>query len=160
FFLRRAEPSLLICRSFCSWKARLGHGYSLKTLRLKTSHLAMEGRHRCCRLAASASRLIKKPCNVSASQRSISIVKEIMPPRRRAALLLSSNEWNRWERLTQEPRKTQEKFLFRLIRDNQKTAFGRDHRFSEIRTIADYRKQVSVGDYERFRPYIDRARHG
>ena len=83
-----------------------------------------------------------------------------MPPRRGATPLLSNTVWNRRERLTQEPRKNQEKFLFRLIRDNQKTAFGQDHRFSEIRTIADYRKQVPVGDYEQLRPYIDRARHG
>ena len=77
-----------------------------------------------------------------------------------APSVVSSSQWKQWERLTAEARKTQEKFLFQLLRRNQNTAFGRDHHFKKITTIDDYRRQVAISGYERFRPYIDRARHG
>ncbi len=38
--------------------------------------------------------------------------------------------------------------------------FGRDHHFGEIRTEADYRRQVPIRGYEGHEPYIDRVRNG
>ena len=78
----------------------------------------------------------------------------------RAALLVSGFHWKRWNRLTVKPRPAQTEFLLRLIRKNQSTAFGRDHGFHFIKTVDDFRRQVPVGDYERVRPYIDRAKQG
>jgi hypothetical protein len=40
------------------------------------------------------------------------------------------------------------------------TAYGREHGFSSIRTIDDYRRAVPVNTYENLRPYIDRMRRG
>lgn len=40
------------------------------------------------------------------------------------------------------------------------TSFGRDHRFSEIQTPADYRQAVKLNDYEALKPYIERAIKG
>jgi len=68
--------------------------------------------------------------------------------------------WQRWERLADDPLGTQKNLLLRLLRSNQRTAFGRDHRFDAVRTVADYRQQVPISDYERLRPYVDRAKHG
>lgn len=78
----------------------------------------------------------------------------------RCALLLSRYHWQRWQACTDNPRATQSELLLRIVRQNRFSAFGRDHGFSAIKTIEDYRKQVPIGDYERFRPYIDRARQG
>jgi hypothetical protein len=68
--------------------------------------------------------------------------------------------WQRWERLTRRPRETQTHLLQKILRRNRATAFGREHGFATIQNIDDYRRQVPVGDYERFRPYIERARQG
>ena len=78
----------------------------------------------------------------------------------RATLLASGFHWKRWHRLTVNPPAAQNEFLLRLIRQNQSTAFGRDHGFHRIKTVDDFRRQVPVGDYERVRPYIDRTKQG
>jgi hypothetical protein len=83
-----------------------------------------------------------------------------MPLALRAARLLSELRWQRWQRLTRQPRATQNQLVQKIIRRNQTTAFGREHGFSKIQSVNDYRRQVPVGDYERFRPYIERARQG
>ena len=54
------------------------------------------------------------------------------------------------------PIKTQEKVFFKLISQAKNTAFGRDHGFSSIKTYADFKKRISINDYEGLRPYIDR----
>ncbi|MEQ9407120.1 MAG: GH3 auxin-responsive promoter family protein [Fuerstiella sp.] len=45
----------------------------------------------------------------------------------------------------------------RLARD---TTFGKDHGFSKIQTLADFRRQVPVGGYDRFAPYINSVAAG
>src|SRR5262245_20800759 len=57
-------------------------------------------------------------------------------------------------------RETQEALLLDRIRAEQRTAFGRDHHFGEIRSVADFRKRVPITDYEYHQPYIDRVRRG
>src|SRR5574341_1614260 len=78
----------------------------------------------------------------------------------RAAVVLSGFQWKRWERLTRDPRAAQTQRLLQIIQRNQSTAFGLDHGFNAIRTIEDYRRQMPIGDYERVRSYIDRAKLG
>lgn len=77
-----------------------------------------------------------------------------------AALMASRAAWHRFQQCALAPRQTQEELLFGLIRENQRTAFGREHGFDRINSIDDYRKQVPIADYERFRPYIDRLKDG
>jgi len=50
--------------------------------------------------------------------------------------------------------------LLHIIRRNRDTEFGRIHGFERIRTIEDYRKNVPVGCYEGFEPYIGRIADG
>lgn len=58
------------------------------------------------------------------------------------------------------PGLVQQQLFGRLIAQAAGTAFGRDHGFSEIRSHADYARQVPVRDYERLKSYIERVVHG
>jgi hypothetical protein len=58
------------------------------------------------------------------------------------------------------PEAVQTELLFRILRTQQDTAFGRDHKFAAIRTLGDYRKSVPVAPYEYVSPYIDRVQKG
>jgi hypothetical protein len=49
--------------------------------------------------------------------------------------------------------------LDRLAR-HASSRFGRDHHFAEIKTTADFRRQVPIRGYEGHEPYIDRVRKG
>ncbi len=80
--------------------------------------------------------------------------------RQLAAVVFSRQLWNRWDRLTQNPSEVQEAFLLQLIRRQKNTAFGKDHGFASIRTSGDFRRQVPLADYERFRPYVNRIAEG
>lgn len=48
----------------------------------------------------------------------------------------------------------------RRIALGRDTKFGRDHGFSEIRTLADFRRRVPVSEYGYFAPYIDAVAGG
>jgi len=40
------------------------------------------------------------------------------------------------------------------------TQFGKDHSFNTIHSYEDYVKQVPIRDYEAFKPYIEKVKHG
>jgi hypothetical protein len=84
----------------------------------------------------------------------------MIPLTLRCALLLSRYHWRRWEAGTGNPRATQNELLRRILRRNQASAFGREYGFGSIATVDDYRKRVPIGDYERYRPYIQRITQG
>jgi hypothetical protein len=58
------------------------------------------------------------------------------------------------------PREVQESLLQRILSAQTKTAFGRDHGFDQIRTVADFRRQMPVAPYDYFEPYLERVRNG
>jgi hypothetical protein len=47
-----------------------------------------------------------------------------------------------------------------LIAAGQNTEFGREHKFSQIQSLADYKKRVPINEYEDMKPYIDRMMKG
>ena len=51
--------------------------------------------------------------------------------------------------------KTQEKTLSKIIRMNQDTQFGKEHKFRQITSIKQFQENVPAHSYEHFRPYID-----
>ena len=59
-----------------------------------------------------------------------------------------------------DPLLTQETLLKRIIEVNASTLYGKDHGFSSIRTIQDYRNAVPANSYEDLEPYIERATRG
>ena len=46
---------------------------------------------------------------------------------------------SRLEDITYNPMRSQEEFVMRLVRENAKTLFGRDHRFEGIHNMAEFR---------------------
>src|SRR5512145_2887416 len=78
----------------------------------------------------------------------------------KAAAYVASRQWQRWVELTKKPRETQLELLLDIVRRNRSTRFGRDHRLDLITNIDQYRNHVAIGDYERLRPYVERAKSG
>jgi len=56
--------------------------------------------------------------------------------------------------------KLQEELLLDLVKTAEKTLFGLQHQFSEIKSIKDFQERVSVTDYEDLKPYIEKIKHG
>ncbi len=54
----------------------------------------------------------------------------------------------------------QARILKKLVRSAKETAFGKDHQFGKIKSYQDFKKQVSINDYEELRPYIERVTKG
>jgi hypothetical protein len=54
----------------------------------------------------------------------------------------------------------QERILHSLVRKAKDTAFGKDHRFLEISSYEDFRRNVPVRDYEALADYFERIRSG
>jgi hypothetical protein len=65
-----------------------------------------------------------------------------------------------FENLCQNPKATQEELLRRILAYHANTAFGKDHGFGSIKTVADYRRQLPLSPYEYFDPYIRRVMAG
>jgi hypothetical protein len=78
----------------------------------------------------------------------------------RAAKYKAQRLRRRFERQTTTPREVQHQRLFEQIRRETPTAFGRDHGFSEVRTLEDFRRRIPISRYEYFQPYIERVRQG
>src|SRR5919205_1383442 len=47
-----------------------------------------------------------------------------------------------------------------LLAAGQYTGFGRQNDFSKIQSLADYKKQVPIQEYDHLKPYIDRMMQG
>ncbi len=62
----------------------------------------------------------------------------------------------RLERQAQRALADQERIWRKLIKKAAHTAFGRDHRFGQIKNLQDYFRQVPVMDYEGMRHYVER----
>lgn len=54
----------------------------------------------------------------------------------------------------------QQRTLLAKIRRNERSDFGRDHGFAQIRTVADFRRQIHVATYDDHHPYIERVLAG
>lgn len=56
--------------------------------------------------------------------------------------------------------RTQDEVLARLIERGRGTAFGREHGFEHIDSLADFRSRVPLRNYDDLRPYVDRIVDG
>jgi hypothetical protein len=65
-----------------------------------------------------------------------------------------------FDRCSRDVRATQEALLRRILDECRETVFGREHGFGSIRTVADYRRAVALGDFESHRPYVERMMQG
>ena len=76
------------------------------------------------------------------------------------AALAGRRAWRRFERTTKYPEEVQRDLLQRILKSNRDTAYGRQHGFSGMTSVQDYRDKVPVGDYEVIRPWVDRLKEG
>lgn len=67
---------------------------------------------------------------------------------------------NQYLENTRNCRDVQQQVLMEKIRLNADSQFGREHGFSSIRSIDDFRRQVPVANYETYRPYIEEVKKG
>ena len=76
------------------------------------------------------------------------------------ALIWAKNHVKGTKSFTQNAVKDQEKLLLSLVKTAEKTLFGRDHQFENVKTIHDFQTQVQVADYEDLKPYIEKVKKG
>src|SRR5262249_46641869 len=65
-----------------------------------------------------------------------------------------------FEEATGRPQKVQDELLRHILFTQASTAFGKDHLFSTIRTLSDFRKIVPVRGYDHLEPYMQRVLKG
>jgi hypothetical protein len=69
-------------------------------------------------------------------------------------------KFKEFERQCQHVRQTQQATLFRKIKHCAGSQFGRDHHFSSIKTLADFRRQIPVATYDYYHPYVKQVTEG
>lgn len=75
-------------------------------------------------------------------------------------LATNAGGYLRFRAALRDPEKHQTSLLLRSLRENAGTAFGRQHRFSEIRTVQQFQERVPLATYSDFAPWIDRVASG
>lgn len=68
---------------------------------------------------------------------------------------IGKREQQRLDRSCLAPQVIQRDILMKWLSDNRWTQFGRDHRFSAIKNVDDFRQRVPLRDYSAIKPYID-----
>jgi hypothetical protein len=77
-----------------------------------------------------------------------------------AAKIFANVVHKKTQKWVNNPIETQQKVFRDLIRQAEKTQFGKDHDFANIKTTQDFVQRVPIRDYEALRYYIDRVVHG
>lgn len=65
-----------------------------------------------------------------------------------------------WQEAIENPQKTQERVLQRLVVDYAKTDYGLNHGAAQIATIEDYRRAFPISSYDIYKPLIQRVMAG
>jgi hypothetical protein len=92
----------------------------------------------------------------------MSLLKKILDswPGRRLFGLRIRRQLAHFEALTRRPRVAQDAVLRRILAQQARTDFGREHGFNLVSTREDFRRQVRIQRYEDLEPYIVRCRRG
>ncbi|MGH7128785.1 MAG: GH3 family domain-containing protein, partial [Planctomycetaceae bacterium] len=69
-------------------------------------------------------------------------------------------EARRFLAATADCRQTQWQTLRRLLALNADSRFSRRHGLDSVRTAGDFRRRLPIGDFEQFRPHIERIKQG
>ena len=70
------------------------------------------------------------------------------------------SEFARFHRATRRVAEEQQKILLRTLAQNADTEFGRQHRFSSIRSIREFQQRVPLRDYHGYSAWIGKAAAG
>jgi hypothetical protein len=65
-----------------------------------------------------------------------------------------------FERATETPEAVQRDILFRILKHQAGTGFGKDHHFSTMASLADFRKRIPIRGYDYVEPYLQRVLKG
>ena len=76
------------------------------------------------------------------------------------ALIWAKKHVKETENFKQNAVEDQEKLLLSLVKTAEKTLFGREHQFENIKNVQDYQNQVQIADYEDLKPYIEKVKRG
>ena len=79
---------------------------------------------------------------------------------RAAVIPFYRHKLRRFQALLPNAHAVQRATLFEKIRRCAGSRFGQDHGFSQIQTLADYRRQMPISQYEYFAPYIQAVSRG
>ena len=66
----------------------------------------------------------------------------------------------RLEDITYNPMRSQEEFVMRMMRENARTEYGREHNFKGIRSIEEFRNALPLTTYDDYADYISRIANG
>ena len=80
--------------------------------------------------------------------------------KKNAALVWAKKHVQKAEEFKKNAEKNQEDLLLSLVNTAQKTLFGREHDFENIKSVKDFQEKVPVADYEDLKPYIERVKKG
>ncbi len=80
--------------------------------------------------------------------------------KKKAALIWAKKHVQKAEEFKKNSEKNQEELLLSLVNTAQKTLFGREHDFENIKTVKDFQDRVKVSDYEDLKPYIEKVKRG
>src|SRR5688572_10391037 len=69
--------------------------------------------------------------------------------------LTGSTTIQKFEAACQRPRAVQEALLREILERNKNSVFGKEHGFTQIKTIGAFQKRVPLSTYEDIKPYID-----
>lgn len=68
--------------------------------------------------------------------------------------------YNKIQKDSRQAIATQDAILQYLIKNGRKTVFGRGHKLDDVNTYDEYRQAVPIREYEDFRQYLTRIKHG
>lgn len=80
--------------------------------------------------------------------------------KKKIALIWAKNHTQKAEYYKKNAIADQEKLLLSLVKNAEKTLFGRLHQFEEIKEVKDFQNQVPIVDYEDLKPYIEKIKNG
>ncbi|WP_353147283.1 GH3 auxin-responsive promoter family protein [Chryseobacterium sp.] len=80
--------------------------------------------------------------------------------KKNAALIWAKKHVQKTEGFKKNAEKNQEDLLLSLVHTAQKTLFGREHDFENIRSVKEFQDRVPIADYEDLKPYIERVKKG
>lgn len=77
-----------------------------------------------------------------------------------AGWLFSPHVVAKYRRLCSRCDEVQFKLLMKFIKINANSHFGREHRFSEIKTVEDFKRLLPIRTYAQFEPYVEAVKEG
>lgn len=80
--------------------------------------------------------------------------------KRKIALVWAKKHVKETQKFKQDAVEDQQALLLSLVKTAEKTLFGREHNFEEIKNIHDYQNHVQISDYEDLKPYIEKVKKG